>query len=220
MRAVTLLLLTSGASLSSAQDFQSWNEVDLTASYRRVAFLVPLLARFDPDLPNPQLAATGITADFSVYRHLVVTGGYLFAMVPQRSLDVHVPLVALTPTFHLRRFAIADRNRFEKLIGFGDSPVRYRNRLLFDVPLGTRERWHAFASNELIFNLSAGNWNQNRLQLGTGRQLTSHLSLDLYYLRRNLAGGVPIQNVLGTTLTISLRPRKLRISTPGCRTQS
>ena len=61
-----ILLLLPAATLSSAQDFQSWNEVDLTASYKGIDFLVPLLARIDSSFPNPQLAATGITADFRV----------------------------------------------------------------------------------------------------------------------------------------------------------
>ena len=200
-----LLLATTGA---SAQDFQSWNEVDLTGSYKGVDLLVPLFARADSRLPNPQLAATGVTADFPLPLHLTITGGYLFAVLPQRSLDVHLPWIALTPRFRIRRFTIADRNRFEKLVVSGDSPVRYRNRFLVDLPFGTQERWHGFASNEVIFNLTAGNWNQNRLQFGSGRQLDSRLFFDVYYLRRSLSGGGPTQNVLGTTLRISLMPKR------------
>lgn len=200
-----LLLLAVGV---RGQDFQSWNEVDLTASYKGVDLLVPLLARTDSRLPNPQLAATGVTADVQLPWHLTLTGGYLFAVLPQRSLDVHLPLIALTPTFRRGGLLVGDRNRFEKLIGFANSPVRYRNRFLVDVSFGARERWHTFASNEVILNLTDGNWNQNRLQFGAGRQLATRLFLDVYYLRRNLSGGAPSQNVLGTTLKINLRSRK------------
>ena len=182
--------------------------IDLTVSWKGVDFLVPLLARTDSRLPNPELAATGITADFRLPWHLTLTGGYLFAVVPQRSPDVHLPLVAMTPTFRFRRFVLADRNRFEQLVGFRNSPVRYRNRFLVDHPFGAMERWHAFADDKVLFNLTDWNWNQNRLQLGGSRRLTSRPSLDIYYLRRNLRGGVPTQNVLGTTLRISLRPTK------------
>lgn len=68
--------------LAGAQDFQLWDEVDLTASRRNVDFLVPFLARTDTRLPNPQLAATGITADFRLPWRLTLTGGYLFADLP------------------------------------------------------------------------------------------------------------------------------------------
>jgi hypothetical protein len=46
-----------------AQDFQLWNEVDVTVSWKKVEFLAPFLARTDTSLPNPQLAATGITPE-------------------------------------------------------------------------------------------------------------------------------------------------------------
>jgi hypothetical protein len=207
MRTTVALLVFLAAGFCQAQQFQSWNEVDLTASWKNVDLLVPLLARVDPDLPNPQLAATGITADFPLYRHLILTGGYLFAVVPERSLDVHLPLVALTPTFRFHRFVLADRNRLEKLIGFANSPVRYRNRFFIDAPFGAKEHWHAFVDDEVIFNLTDGNWNQNRFQVGSGRQLASRLFLDIYYLRRNLSAGAPAQNVLGSTLRVNLKRR-------------
>lgn len=59
---VFCLVLLSVASVE-AQDFQSWNEIDFSASWRGVGLTLPLLARVDSRLPNPQLAATGITAD-------------------------------------------------------------------------------------------------------------------------------------------------------------
>jgi hypothetical protein len=62
--------------------------------------------------------------------------------------------------------------------------VRYRNRFLVDRTIGRSERWHAFVDDEIIFNLSAGSWNQNRFQLGGGTRFTPRLSLDVYYLRR------------------------------------
>ena len=193
--------------LARSQDFQSWNEVDLIASWRKVDFLVPLLARTDTRLPNPQLAATGITADLPLPWHLTLTGGYLFADLPQRSQVVHLPLVAVSKSFHMGRIAIVDRNRFEKLVGFGNSPVRYRNRLLLDRPFGPRDQWHVFADDEIFFDLSAASWNQNRFQAGGGVRLTHRFFLDAYYLQRNPSGGTLTTRVLGTTLRVALTPK-------------
>lgn len=190
---------------AQAQEFQTWNEVDLMATWRNAAFVVPLLARVDPQLPNPQLAAVGITADFPLPWRLTLTAGYLFADLPQRSVQVHVPLIALTTSFSEKKWTIADRNRFEKLADFPGSPVRYRNRLLGDRRIGQQERWHVFASDEAIFDISAGNWTQNRFQVGAGRRLTARLSLDVYYLLRN-ANAAPLTHVVGTTLKLALRP--------------
>jgi hypothetical protein len=126
LRTATVLLafVALVPTFSSAQNFQSWNEVDLTTSWRSVDFLVPLLARLDSTSANPQLAATGIEADFPLRWHLTATGGYLFAVLPQRSIDVHLPLVAITTSYRFRRLTLAERNRFEKLIDFGSGPVR------------------------------------------------------------------------------------------------
>jgi len=196
------------ATNGSAQDFQQWSEVDLTASWGKVDFLVPLLARTDTGLPNPQLAATGITADVPLLWSLTLTTGYLYADLPQRSDQVHIPLVALTKSFRFGPVKIADRNRFEKLFGYPGKPSRYRNRIMADLPLGANDRWHIFAGDEIFFNLSAGNWNQNRFQAGGGAKLNRRLSLDIYYLQRNATGGAHSTHVLGTTLKVALKPRR------------
>jgi hypothetical protein len=200
-----VFLIAATVALAHAQDFQSWNEVDLAASFHGVNFLLPLLARTDTRLPNPQLAATGLTADFHLPWRLTLTAGYLFADLPQRSDLVHIPLLAVTKSFHAGRLAVADRNRFEKLFGYGAAPVRYRNRILFDRPFGAHDQWHVFAADEIFFDLSAAAWNQNRLQAGAGARLNRRLLLDVYGLQRNPAASAPTTRVLGTTLRVDLR---------------
>ena len=211
MRSATVVLwMCLLVSPAIAQDFQLWNEVDLAASWKKVEFLAPFLARTDTSLPNPQLAATGITADFPLPWRLTLTGGYLFADLPQRSQLVHLPLVAITKSGAIGRFAVADRNRFEKLVGFGTSPVRYRNRLLVDRALGAHDGWHVFAGDEVFFDLSAGAWNQNRLQAGGGARLNRRLLLDVYYLQRDASGPTPTTRALGTTLRVTLTAKPER----------
>jgi hypothetical protein len=192
---------------AAAQTFQSWNEVDVTASWGKVDLIVPFLTRTDTSLPNPQLAASGFTADFSLPWRLTLTGGYLFADLPQRSEWVHLPLAAVTKSFQWGRFSLADRNRFEKLVGFPGNPVRYRNRLFLDRPLGPHNAWHVFVDDEAIWNLSAGQWSQNRAQVGGGARLSRRLFLDVYFLRRNVSGGGPATNVVGNILRVALTPR-------------
>jgi uncharacterized protein DUF2490 len=172
--------------------------------------VISLLARVDSRLPNPQLAATVITADLALPRHLTLTGGYLFADLRQRSQVVHVPLVAVTKSLHIGRLAIAGRNRFEELVRFGTSPVRYRNRLLFDPPIVAHNRWHVFADEQMFFDLSSARWDQNRFQAGGGARLTRRLWFDIYYLQRNLRAGAFETNMLGTTLRVALTPKEDR----------
>ena len=58
-----LLFTLIGAPRIHAQDFQTWNEIDFAATWHRIDWLAPALARVDTERPNPQLAANGIMAD-------------------------------------------------------------------------------------------------------------------------------------------------------------
>jgi hypothetical protein len=200
------LLLGLGlvATAARSQDFQSWNEVDVTAPWKHVNLLAPFVARTDASAANPQLTATGLLADLPLSEHVVFTVGYLFADLPQSVGGVNIPLGAATTVFRPGRFTVGDRNRMEKLIGYGSGPVRYRNRALLDWKVDARDRWHLFVDDELFWNLSNRTWNQNRLQAGGGYRLTRRLNLDLYYLQKNPAGAPPVY-VLGSDLTVRLQ---------------
>jgi hypothetical protein len=213
MRAVVIFILFLGG-LARAQDFQQWNEFDLAGSWQKVEFTLPFLARTDSQLPNPQLAATGLLADFHLPWRLTLTGGYLFADLAQTPYKVTLPLIAVTETVHVGRFSIADRNRLEKLFGYPTEPVRYRNRILLDRALGARNRWHLFVDNEIFFNLTNRSWNQNRFQAGGGARLNRRLLVDVYYLQRNPSGGAATTRVLGSTLRVSFA-RRVRAAEKG-----
>jgi hypothetical protein len=64
-------------------------------------------------------------------------------------------------------------------------------------------RAHVFLDDDVFFNLSAGDFNQNRLQAGGGAHLTPKLLVDLYYLQRNPVTGAATQ-VIGATLRITV----------------
>lgn len=208
MNSISLLVGFAFLSLScTAQDFQSWNEIDFKARLGSIEVLMPLLARVDSRLPNPQLAATGVEAEFHLPGHFRITGGYLFADLPQFPLAVHVPLIAMSKAFTWKKIRVDDRNRFERLIGFPNDPVRYRNRLLMDRPFGPGDAWHLLVGDEAFYNFSDSAWNQNRFQVGGGTRLGAQFALDLYYLQRNTSRPASTTHVLGSTLSITLKSR-------------
>jgi len=149
----------------------------------------------------------GLEGEVRVRRYLTLTGGYLFVDLPQRAQShVQLPLVAATIMFRVGRLSMADRNRFEQLVGFGTSPVRYRNRLLVDVSFASDNKWHLFGDDEVFFDFSSSILSQNRLRLGGGIRVAAGVALDTYYLQRNLRRGAPTTHVIGTTLRIALHP--------------
>jgi hypothetical protein len=182
--AVRLLGLCLYAGSARAQRLQTWNEVDLTGAWRNIDFLAPFLTRCDTQLPNPTFAATGIMADAHFPGNLTLTAGYLFVDLPQFSWLVNAPLMAVSESFHVKKLTLSDRNRFEKLVGLGElgklaglgsSPVRYRNRLSLDLPIGALEKWHVFADDEVFYDFAVSAWNQNRLRVGGGTRLNKSL---------------------------------------------
>jgi len=189
------------------QDFQWWSEFDLEGSTRTVDVVAPFLARVDPSSPSFQLVATGVTTDVRLSRLFTLTGGYLFADLPQRAhLHVHIPLAAVSTTIRVRRLVMADRNRVEQLVGLGASPVRFRNRVVVDLALGEQGSWHMFSGDEVFFDVATSRWSQNRFQVGGRTRLSPGVSLDFFYLRRTLSGVAPDTHVLGTTVRVMLRP--------------
>lgn len=186
----------------AAQTRQGWAELDFVGVWRGVTFTVPTIARLDTERPNPQLLASGLTADVRVTQLLGATAGVLVVSLPQGSGPlVLVPLVALSPSVALGPLRVATRLRLEQLRGLGDSPVRFRARLLVDLPL--REgRWHLFASDEAIRDLTAGAWTQNRLQIGGGARLSPRVGVDVYWLHRTVPGAPTATEVLGVTARV------------------
>jgi hypothetical protein len=168
---------------------------------------VPFVVRTGSALPNPQLAGVGLEAEVRLRRHVTLTGGFLLVDLPQRARPhVQLPLVAATTMGRIRRVYVADRNRFEQVIGVATAPVRYRNRVFADLPVSPGGKWHLFGDDEIFFDFSTSTWNQNRLQLGGGMRVRSGVVLDLFYLQRHLRGGVPTTHVFGTTLKVTLKP--------------
>ena len=113
-----MLSMICAAPVCCAQQFQSWNEVDLIASWKTIDFLIPAVARTDTSLPNPQFVAIGFVAFVPLSAHLKLVGGYLFADLPQSSQVAHVPVLAVEAVLHKHTFALMDQNRFEKLIDY------------------------------------------------------------------------------------------------------
>lgn len=211
LRFLILLLLGLGAQAIPAQEFQYWPEIDFATTFRKIELVAPALVRVDSQRPNPQFAGTGVLADIHLPARLTLTAGYLFVDLPPYSTQVHAPLAAVSASLKAGRATIADRNRFERLFGLGNvgrhaglgaSPVRYRNRLLIDIPL--KSGWHLFADDEIFYDFEVSGWNQNRTQGGAGFRLNKRLLLDLYFLQQTLRAPNRESPVIGSTLRVEL----------------
>ena len=188
-----------------APDTEFWDEIDLAARLStKFTLTLPLVLRNSVTLPDPQLYGVGPLLDFAALKHVTLTAGYLFVGLPRTGAGyrVHVPLAAVTLHAGYRRLLLSDRSRAEGLIGIPQDPIRYRNKLVLDLPLADG-RWQPFLSNEAIYDFAKSAWTQNRFQAGVGRQMGPRLRLDVFYLERNARrSNPPATHAIGTTLSI------------------
>ena len=210
-RGAAALLLVSAlcGATGRCQSTQWWPEVDLSLTSKRANLLIPSLARFDSNLPNPQFVATGAIGTLRLNRRWSLSAGYLFADLPQHDQVAHVPLAALTPSWTYRHWTFSDINRFERLLAYSNQPYRYRNRAAADYAFGRRHTRHLYASNEFFVNLSEKSWNQNRAQVGIGILAGHNTRFDAYFLQRS-APGAKETSVVGTILTVFIHKENVR----------
>ena len=208
--AVALFMATVlGGAAGHCQSIQLWPEVDLSLSAKQTNLLIPSLARFDSNLPNPQFVATGAIGTLRLSRRWSLSAGYLFADLPQHDQVAHVPLVALTPSWTYRDWTFSDINRFERLLAYSDQPYRYRNRATADYAFGRRRTRHLYGSDEFFVDLSKRSWNQNRAEVGIGILASHSTRFDAYFLQRSAPGGKET-SVIGTILTVMIHKENVR----------
>ena len=198
-----------GGAAGHCQSIQLWPEVDLSLSAKQTNLLIPSLARFDSNLPNPQFVATGAIGTLRLSRRWSLSAGYLFADLPQLDQVAHVPLVALTPSWTYRDWTFSDINRCERLFAYSDQPYRYRNRASADYAFGGRRTRHLYASDEFFVDLSKRSWNQNRAEVGIGILASHSTRFDAYFLQRGAPGGKDT-SVIGTILTVMIHMENVR----------
>lgn len=110
--------------------------------------------------------------------------------------------LAATVSVPVGRWAIQDRNLFERRFLTNLTTFRYRNRLMLERPVQIkRHSLKAFIWDEVFYDSQFHTWVRNRLALGAGKKVNRHLSVDLYYLRQNDGYTRPGDlNVLGISL--------------------
>jgi hypothetical protein len=210
-----LLLAIFAASPAVAADLaanpQFWGELDVSADLAPDWRLTALsVAREGDALPDPTLWGGGAILDRRFGDLTVSLGDLAVAVrgpVSGASLDVDVPLAAVSYARRIGGFEVADRNRIEDLIGVPGDPWRYRNRLSVERPVsGLGPLSSIFASEEVFYDLQAHDWSRSRAQIGVAIAAAPHTELRLFYLRQDDRSGLPrAVNALGVTLAFDLR---------------
>lgn len=205
----TAFLGISAQTATKEEDFQSWNDVQLTAPLgKRVEVVMTGTFRFGNNVQRLVDRRIGIAFNFKPTVWLTLQPGYTNIVTtprPGRERTENRLSFAVVYKFPFKKFTLTDRSLFERRLRSPRNATRYRNRLLFEIPLKKFYDIKFFVSEEVFYDWSLRKWSRNRFTVGIGKNLNKHLTAEIYFLRQNDGTTRPGDlNIIGTTF--KLRP--------------
>lgn len=214
---VMLIIFLGGLVSAKAQtpplveqdDFQSWNDVQLTVPMsEKVDFVTQVTGRLGKNVTQ-----------FNDGRFQC---GFVFK--PNKSFTIH-PFywhikarnsrgqfrtenrlnLRIGYKFPIKKFGLSHRSTFEYRMRSTGNSWRYRPSLTFEKELPKKFKSKIYVTEEVFYDSSLDKFSRNRLTFGVNRTLNKKLSLDVYYMRQNDGNSRPGDlNVIGTSWKIKL----------------
>src|SRR5579864_4522480 len=195
IRHLLLCGISAAASFAGAQnailsDFQSWDEVDVSARLsKNVDTSWVSQGRLSTEYPNPETYLSGIDLKLGIGRHLEITPSYYYLGaigLTGRSGHFQVPMLTATVRNTWSRWTIADRNRFLGAIGGGNDFWIYVNRPRVDWRVGASSMGTTlFLWDEAFYFSLFHGWTRNRFAAGARKEFGKRWAADAYYLRQD-----------------------------------
>jgi hypothetical protein len=207
-KVIVVLLLVAGTAAAQSRDTQLWGEAQLSIPlHNRVDLVVSGMLRIGRDVTHLVYERAGAGVSFKLSKYLSVSPIYYYVAaqpIAGRSSTESRFWIDGTLKLQLWRLTISDRNAIEHRFRQGQDTTRYRNRLHLELPIKIGG-WKPFASDEIFYDFSLGNWSRNRLSIGMSRSLGNGFSIDLYYLMQNDSHSRPGDlQVFGSALKVKL----------------
>jgi Protein of unknown function (DUF2490) len=198
------------SSATPLSDFQSWDEVDVSARASRILDIAWVTqGRFSSGYPNPAAYLSGLDFKLNAGSHFEFTPSYYYAAFRTTSGKkghVQVPIFAMTMRATRKSWTVSDRNRFLGAIGGGKDFWIYRNRPRVDYNLSAKSRTTVFVWDEVSYFSLFHRWNRNRFAAGLSKAFNEKWAADIYYLRQDDSVVQP-RDMNGLGLTLALRIR-------------
>ena len=192
---------------AAEEDVQSWNDVQLTAPLGKHAdFVLTGTVRLGDKLRKVVDQRLSVAFNFKINDWLSVQPSYTNITTTPRVGRERVEnrlSFAATYKFPFKKFGLSDRSLFERRLRSPQNSTRYRNRLLFELPLKKFYDTRFFTSDEVFYEFSLKRWTRNRFTVGLGKAIHKNLGIDVYYLRQNDGTTRPGDlHVIGTILKV------------------
>ena len=210
---LALVLLAFASFHSAAQtaaaeeDVQSWNDLQLTAPLgKRADFILTGTVRAGDNLRKVVDQRLSVAFNLKINDWLSVQPSYTnitsAPRVGRERVENRLGFAA-SYKFPFKRFGLSHRSLFEHRLRSPRSSTRYRNRLLFELPLKKFYDTRFFTSDEVFYDWSLKRWSRNRFSVGLGKAINKNFGIDVYYMRQNDGTTRPGDlHVIGTTLKV------------------
>ena len=204
-------VLAQSAAVQDDEDFQSWNDVQLTVSMsKQVDFLTRLTLRFGNDVS--QFNDGRFTIGFIWKPSHAVSISPFYTYVDARNSTGHFKIenrlnLAATYRFPVKRIGLSHRSTIERRLRKPVNSWRYRAQLTFDkdIPNKVIPNTKFFMSDEVFYDTISDRFSRNRFAVGVTKTLNHNLSLDIYYMRQNDGLSHPGDlNIIGTAWKVKL----------------
>jgi len=187
-----LLALTVGAQdLQPEEDFQSWNDLQLTIPLSpKVDFQTQFTVRLGKNVTrlNDGRFAVGVV----LKPHKSFSINPFYSNIRARNAvsvfrEEHRWNLRMVYRFPVEVFGLSHRSTFEYRIRGAAKSWRYRASLNLekDLPEKIIPRAKFFIADEVFYDSLLDRFSRNRFSIGINKTLNNNLSLDLYYMRQN-----------------------------------
>ena len=190
-------------------DFQSWNEVQITAPMtKKVDFYTAVTMRFGKNVSRVNDSRFAIGFIFKPTISLSIQPFYLYIDARNTNSQFrkeHRLNLRTTYRFPFKKFGLSHRSWFEYRLRRPRNSWRYRPSLTFEkaLPKNIIPKATFFLTEEVFYDSLLKRFSRNRFSAGINKTLNKNLSLDVYYMRQNDGTTRPGDlHVIGTSLKV------------------
>ena len=206
--------LTSGQITAVAQDdedFQSWNDLQLTVPMsKQVDFVTKITMRFGKNVTRLNDGRFHFGFVYKPTKSFSITPFYWHIRARNSSgrfrVEHRLNLQA-TYRFPVKKFGLSHRSWYEYRMRQPRNTWRYRGSLTFekDIPKKFIPGAKFFVGDEVFYDSATKKFSRNRFSIGITKTLSKNLAVDIYYMRQNDGFSHPGDlNVIWTSWKVKL----------------
>lgn len=188
---ISLAAFAAGQAAQDDEDFQSWNDVQLTVPMSKlVDFQTKVTMRFGKNVTRLNDGRWQFGFVFKPTKALSITPFYWYIRARNSAglfRTEHRFNLSASYRFPIKSFGLIHRSTLERRLRQPANTWRYRPSLTFEkeIPKNIIPEAKFFVGDEVFYDSATKKFSRNRFSIGINKTLTKQLSVDVYYMRQN-----------------------------------